>query len=77
MLSPPHDGVFDVGGVEQAAARVHEGDYSWRGASEGSLGSMPSSLVKARSRARLRCPWKACNFRGSSTNDTMLVHVLD
>lgn len=74
MSSPPHDGVFDVGGAAQAAVGVHEGYHCQRG--ERFLGSIPSPPVNTRSRARFSCSWKACKFRGSSTNDTLSVHIL-
>jgi len=68
MLSPSHLGIFDVGGAGQEESYVYEGDQPRRGASEGSLGSMPSPL-KTNSRARSLCTWKDCQYRGCNTDE--------
>ncbi|KAH8586077.1 hypothetical protein B0O99DRAFT_602792 [Bisporella sp. PMI_857] len=69
MLSPPYAGEFDVGEAEQAASQVYEDNQLRRGASEGSLGSMPSPPLKTSSRARSLCTWKECQYRGCNTDE--------
>jgi len=70
MLSPPHAGAIDVGEAEQGAYHIYEGDQPSRGASEGFLGSMPSSSPKINSRARSLCTWKGCQYRGRNADET-------
>jgi hypothetical protein len=69
MLSQPHEGAIDVGGARQTVTEVYEGDNSLSGANWESLSSMSSLLLKKRSRARVSCTWKGCDYRGRDTND--------
>ena len=71
MLSPPHEGAFDVGGARQTVTEVYEGDDSLGEVNGESLSSMPSLPLKTRSRARVSCTWKGCDYRGCDTNDMM------
>jgi hypothetical protein len=71
MLSPPHEGAFDVGGARRTVTEIYEGDDFLGEAKGESLSSMSSLPLKTRSRARFSCTWKGCDYRGCDTNDMM------
>jgi hypothetical protein len=71
MLSLPHDGAIDLGGARQTATEVYEGNNSQGEVNWESLSSMSSLPLETKSRARVSCTWKGCDYRGIDTNDMM------
>ncbi|KAH7075366.1 hypothetical protein BKA63DRAFT_511348 [Paraphoma chrysanthemicola] len=71
MLSLPHEGAIDLGGARQTVTEVYEGDDAQGEVNWESLSSMSSLPLETKSRARVSCTWKGCNYRGVDTNDTI------
>lgn len=71
MLSPPYEGAIDVGGARQSVSEFYEGDDSQWEANWESLSSESSLPPATRSRARVSCTWKGCDYRACDNNDMM------
>jgi hypothetical protein len=69
MLSPPREGAFDAGGARRTVTNIHEGD-DFLGEMNGEfLSSISSVPLKTKSRARVSCTWKGCDYRACDPND--------